>query len=117
MSNERKAGAGLAAAHGSGHGREERNFRWAYALLVELAKVELEAANSEAKAGEWPAGQEWHELGGSSKACFLAHARKRVGIPDDEFLADIRSGLYEVDDLFASDQNKKMSNSDPEKTS
>lgn len=80
-------------------------------LLVELAKVELEIANSEAKAGEWPAGQEWHELSGSSKACFLGLSRKRVGISDDEFLADIRSGLYDVDDLFASDQ--KLNNNKP----
>lgn len=76
-------------------------------LLIELAKVELESANSEAEPGEWPAGQEWDELGGSSKAVFLARARKKTGIPDDKFLEGIRNGSYDVDDLFASEPNTR----------
>ena len=74
---------------------EHRNFRWAYALLVELAKVELEAANAECGKA-WPAGQEWEDLGATSKSEFLFRARDRVGIPHDEFLEGVRSGEYDV---------------------
>jgi hypothetical protein len=81
---------------------EERNFRWAYALLVELAKVCLDKANSEAEPGAWPAQQEWDDLGSTSKSTFLREAREMAGIAHDEFLAGIRSGAYEVDDLFDS---------------
>lgn len=86
----------------SGISREERNFRWAYALLVELAKVCLDKANAEAEPGAWPAGQEWDGLGGSSKSTFLREAREMAGIPHEEFLEGIRKGFYEVDDLFDS---------------
>lgn len=80
--------------------KEERNFRWAYALLVELAKVCLDKANTEAEPGAWPAGQEWDDLSGTSKSVFLHQARDMAGIPHEEFLAGIRAGEYEVDDLF-----------------
>ena len=81
-------------------GPEERNFRWAYMLLLELAKIELDVVNSEAEPGEWPCGQEWDDLAGTSKSTFLHRARERVGIPHHEFLDGIRSGKYEVEDLY-----------------
>lgn len=77
-----------------------RHYRWAYALLVELAKVELDIANSEAQPGEWPAGQDWAGLGGTSKSAFLQRARDRAGIDHDEFLAPVRHGLVDIEDLF-----------------
>ena len=84
---------------------EETNFRWAYAAIVELAKIELEIENSVAAPGEWPAGQDWDGLGGSSKSIFLHRARERVGIPHDKFLAGIRNGKYDVDDIYAKPSN------------
>lgn len=83
-----------------GRTQEETNFRWAYALLLELAKIELEIANAEAKPGHWPAQQEWDDLGDSSRSTFLHLARDRVGIPHDKFLENIRNGKYDVDDIF-----------------
>jgi hypothetical protein len=79
---------------------ERRNFRWAYALLVALAQRHLTDANSSAPAGCWPNGQKWSGLSGSSKAIFLTRAREEAGIPQDEFLAVVRSGAVEVDDLY-----------------
>lgn len=79
----------------------ERFFRWAYALLVELAVVELERMNSERTAeNNWPAGQEWDDINGSSRSIFLRMAREKAGIDNDEFLAVVRSGRFDVDDLY-----------------
>lgn len=79
-------------------------FRWAYAAIVALAIRRLKQANDENKAaGEencWPAGQEWRDLAGSSRASFLRLAREEAGIPNDEFLAVVRSGDIDVDDLY-----------------
>ena len=82
--------------------REEsaRHYRWAYAAVVALAMDELEAANSEALPGEWPLGQDWSGLGGTSRSTFMRRARDRVGIDHDAFLAPLRSGAVDVDDLF-----------------
>jgi len=95
-------GSPLTETAGSQISAEERNFRWAYALLVELAKVCLDKVNSEAELGAWPAQQEWDDLGPTSKSTFLRQAREMAGIPHDEFLEGIRSGAYDVDDLFDS---------------
>jgi hypothetical protein len=100
--SNQSGGSPSPSATGSAIPNEERNFRWAYALLVELAKVCLDKANAEAKPGYWPAQQEWHELSSSSKATFLREARELAKIPLDEFLEGIRSGAYDVDDLFDS---------------
>lgn len=79
----------------------KRFFRWAYALLVELAVVELERMNSERTAeNNWPAGQEWDDINGSSRSIFLRMAREKAGIDNDEFLAVVRSGRFDVDDLY-----------------
>jgi len=80
---------------------EERNFRWAYQLLLALAKRRLKDANDEREhPNDWPAGQEWDELSGSSQKTFLRGAREEAGIPHEEFLALIRSGEYDVEDLY-----------------
>lgn len=79
-------------------------FRWAYQLLLALAKRRLADANAENEAkGEpnnWPAGQEWHEMVGSSHSIFLRGARNEAGIPEDAFMAVIRSLEIDVDDLY-----------------
>lgn len=81
--------------------KNKRFFRWAYALLVELAVVELERMNSERTAeNNWPAGQEWDDINGSSRSIFLRMAREKAGIDNDEFLAVVRSGRFDVDDLY-----------------
>jgi hypothetical protein len=76
-----------------------RDFRWAYALLTELAKAELTEANRRVgDSGEWPAQQQWHELVGSSHAVFLRRARERAGIDHAGFLHLVREvpGYMEV---------------------
>ena len=79
---------------------EERNFRWAYQLLMALAKRCLAETNTSLEdKREWPAGQEWDELVGSSQSIFLRQARDEAGIDHDEFLAPLRSSKYNVDDL------------------
>ena len=113
--NEIKSLAGSDDATCSQIPAEERNFRWAYAALVELAKVCLDKANAEAEPGAWPAQQEWDDLGSTSKSAFLHEAREMAGIPHDEFLEGIRSGAYDVDDLFDSANVQAMASAD-EKT-
>jgi hypothetical protein len=81
--------------------KEERHFRWAYMAVVHVAKQKLAQANAAREDEQnWPAGQEWNDLAGSSKSIFLRQAREELGIPHDEFLEGIRSGDYNVDDLF-----------------
>lgn len=78
-----------------------RNFRWAYQLLLALAKRKLAEANTNlADPNEWPAGQQWHEMNGTSHSIFLRQAREEAGLPHEAFLALIRAGEYDVDDLY-----------------
>lgn len=83
-----------------GSTQEETNFRWAYAAIQELAKIELAKMNKEVEGGEWPAGQEWHELGNSSRSIFMHKARDLLGINHKEFLEGIRNGKYDVEDIY-----------------
>lgn len=79
----------------------EKHFRWAYALLVELAVVKLAETNTNREApNNWPCGQEWDDINGSSRSIFLGMARKQAGIDNDDFLATVRSGEFDVDDLY-----------------
>lgn len=76
-------------------------FRWAYAAVLELARLELDATNATAEdSAAWPAGQSWDELGASSRATFMDLARDRLGISRAAFLAVVRSGLVETEDLW-----------------
>lgn len=83
-----------------------RNFRWAYQLLLALARRRLEDANKDC-GDSWPAGQEWHEMVGSSHSIFLRGAREEAGIPDDAFMGLIRSLEYDVDDLYQAALERK----------
>lgn len=78
---------------------EERNFRWAYAALIELAKVCLEEARDPEDPHEWPGTQPWDELSSTSQAIFLRAARDKAGIPHEAFLEGIRNGWYDGDML------------------
>lgn len=79
----------------------KRNFRWAYQLLLALAKRRLAEANAAREDdNDWPAGQEWHEMVGSSHSIFLRGAREEAGIPEDAFIRVIRSSECDVDDLY-----------------
>ena len=77
-------------------------YRWAYALNVALAKRELEILNmTRDNPNDWPAGQEWDDLAGSSKSIFLKKARNRAGIDHDEFLTPVRSEpFFDVEDMY-----------------
>jgi hypothetical protein len=80
---------------------EERNFRWAYRAVAEVAKDELARMNAErTEPNDWPAGQTWEQINGTSRSICMRRARARLGIPDDEFLAGIRDGSYNVEDLY-----------------
>lgn len=80
---------------------EEKYYRWAYKLLVYVAKQELKKLNAKrVNENDWPAGQEWDELGGTSRSIFMKKARGLVGINGDEFLKPIREGKFNVDDIW-----------------
>lgn len=74
-------------------------FRWAYAAVCALAVKLLEEENK-ACGENWPAGQSWDELGGTSKAVYLRRAREISGIPHDDFLAVVRSDSDAIQDIY-----------------
>jgi hypothetical protein len=81
---------------------KEKIFKWAYRLLLALAVRNLKDANENREDERaWPAGQEWHQLNGSSHGVFLRAAREEAGILEhDEFLEYIRSGEIDVDGIY-----------------
>ena len=79
---------------------EKRLFRLAYAMNVALAK-ELLAKDNMTCGTNWPAGQEWGDLVGSSRSTYMRLARERAGITDhNSFLAPVRSGEVDVEDIY-----------------
>ncbi len=77
--------------------------KWLVRALVTLAKRHLADANAtpEVQSGEWPAGQEWHELGHTSQHAFMRSAREEAGIPHAEYRALIEAATMESDELDA----------------
>ena len=77
--------------------------KWLLRALVALAKRSLAEANAtpEVQAGEWPAGQEWHELGHTSQHAFMHRAREEAGIPHDGYRALIETATMGGDELDA----------------
>lgn len=65
--------------------------KWLVRALVTLAKRHLAEVNAlpEVQAGDWPAGQKWHELGHTSQHVFMYGARTEAGIPHAEYRAMI----------------------------
>lgn len=79
----------------------ELAFRRQYVVVLLQAKGRLRLMNElVGQSGEWPAGQEWASLGGSSRAVFMREAREVLGIDDDTFLEPIREGRVDVQDLY-----------------
>ncbi len=74
-------------------------FRWAYAAVCALAVKLLEEDNRTC-GDNWPAGQSWDELGGSSKSIYLHRARELAGISHADFLALVRADSEEVEDIY-----------------
>lgn len=77
--------------------------KWLLRALVALAKRSLAEANAtpEVQAGEWPAGQEWHELGHTSQHAFMHRAREEAGIPHEDYRALIEAATMGSDELDA----------------
>lgn len=65
----------------------EMLYRSQTALAIECLK---QRNLSRAEEREWPCGQGWNDLSGSSKAVFTREARLTAGIPDDGYLAILR---------------------------
>ena len=73
---------------------QEKYFRWAYRLLIALAK------RCQQDEGAMHQGQDWSGIVGSSHSMYLRKAREEAGIPHDEFLGIIRSGKIDVEDIY-----------------
>ncbi len=72
---------------------EENEFLELYAKVV-LKATELLIRKNEICGEDWPAGQQWDQLGGSSKAIFMKEAREELLIDNDRFLARVRHWPY-----------------------
>jgi hypothetical protein len=73
---------------------ERKLWRMLYKSQVALAKRELADMNANRKdKKDWPGGQKWNQIGGSSKAIFFRLARSRCGIEDAEYLEILRKDI------------------------
>lgn len=83
--------------------------KWLVRAIVALAKREL--ADLNAVCGDsWPAGQEWHDLVGSSQSILMHRARERAGIPHDEYLEFIRAvDDDDINELWAELERSQVS--------
>ena len=70
-------------------------FKWAYIGVVYLAQIFFNR-----RVNEWPAGQTWSQLNGTSRSIFLKQAREALGIDHELFLTAVRSGKYDIDDIY-----------------
>jgi len=92
MSNHNPTSPALAVTHGSA-------FRWAYAAVCALAVKILEEDNRTC-GDNWPGGQSWDDLAGSSRSIYLHRARELAGIPHADFLAVVRGDVDEIADIY-----------------
>lgn len=76
---------------------ETKYFRWAYSLMIALAKRRLGDAQQE---GAWE-GHNWDDLVTTSHHALFQKAREEAGIPNDEFRDVVNSGQIDVGDLYA----------------
>jgi len=57
----------------------EKNYRLTFVLAIQI----LDEKNRNLEdPGDWPGGQEWDDLAGSSQASFMRLARERLGLDD-----------------------------------
>jgi hypothetical protein len=80
---------------------QERYFRWAYQLLIALAKRCKEDDESMHK------GQAWSGMAGTSHSMYLHQARREAGIDHDEFLQVVRNGI-DVTDIYDKHTNTEL---------
>lgn len=92
---------GRAEERERGAAEKARYFRWAYRLLVALAKRILKERHNDD--GNWPMRMEWHELAPSSCGVFLRAARYEAGVEHEAFLDVVRSGDIEISDIYDGD--------------
>jgi hypothetical protein len=78
---------------------------WAYALMIELAVKCLDETNRTVEPGEWPNGQEWENLVGTSRSVFLHKARQLAGINHSEWRAVIEP---QIDDRMVDIWDRKQ---------
>lgn len=71
----------------------EKEFIAQYKKVVAKARREL-AKDNKTCGDNWPAGQLWVDLGGSSRAIFMTKARKALGIDEESFKATVRKWPY-----------------------
>jgi hypothetical protein len=72
---------------------EEKYFRWAYQLMIALAKRCKDDPESMHK------DQEWSGLVGTSHSMYFSQARREAGIDQDEFLDVVRSKI-DITDIY-----------------
>lgn len=87
----------------------EEAFLDVYAGVIVKAKELLTKANqARGDADDWPAGQKWEQLAGTSKSIFMHQAREAIGIDHETFLKVVRAWPYsdggreELEQLFGS---------------
>jgi hypothetical protein len=70
---------------------EKKLWEMLYRSQMALAVMCLDESNrTRENKNDWPAGQEWHEMVGSSHAIFCRVARDKAGIDHDEYLKILR---------------------------
>lgn len=76
-------------------------------VVVKAQELLVKANHARPTPDEWPAGQKWTELAGTSKSMFMHQAREALGIDHDAFLKVVRQwpysaeGMEELDWLFS----------------
>lgn len=71
----------------------EAEFIDLYANVVEKAK-EILAEDNKTCGDNWPAGQAWENLAGTSKSIFLGRARAAMEVDSKAFLRTVRNWPY-----------------------
>lgn len=85
----------------------EEEFIRQYKKVVARARRCL-AKDNKTCGDNWPAGQSWWDLAGSSRAIFMTRARKELGIDEETFKATVRkwpysdSGWEEIEKIYDS---------------
>lgn len=71
---------------------EKQLWEMLYRSQMALAVMCIDRANrNRGSENDWPAGQEWNEMVGSSHAIFCRVARAEAGIDDDAYLDILRN--------------------------
>ena len=83
---------------------EERNFRWAYQLLVNMAKQEF---NIDKLYGKISVTLHWDDLRNRMKGEYLEKALKTGGIDPDTFFNAERESGFDVKDILELETNKE----------